>query len=311
MNKLKKLADKYSKLEIEKPEYIENMHKIHSVLFDYSEYIKNTDIQKIVITDDLVTMTSRGTEVTIACDSNDYRIAPIEILNFNYYEKNDSDMIFKICNNLDSSNPVIFDIGANIGWYAINLAKQFPECKVMAFEPIPKTFSYLETNIGLNLVSNINIYNHGFSDNEKELTFYYYPEGSGNASSARLVNIHGVEEISCKVIKLDNFIDNNDVQVDFIKCDVEGAELFVFQGGVQAISKYKPVVFTEMLRKWSAKFNYHPNKIIGLFSGIGYKCFTAHNDKLIQFHSMNDETVETNFFFLHSVKHEKLIELLI
>ena len=34
--------------------------------------------------------------------------------------------------------------------------------------------------------------------------------------------------------------------------------MFVFEGGSKSIELYKPIIFTEMLRKWSEKFEYHP-----------------------------------------------------
>ena len=85
--------------------------------------------------------------------------------------------------------------------------------------------------------------------------------------------------------------------MDFIKCDVEGAELFVFQGGVATIRTQQPVIFTEMLRKWSAAFGYHPNDIIALLADAGYHCFTVHDGRLTPFLTMDETTVETNFFF--------------
>lgn len=57
-----------------------------------------------------------------------------------------------------------------------------------------------------------------------------------------------------------------------------------------------------MLRKWSARFDYHPNEIIELFAGLGYRCFVTEGGKLRKFAKMNDETKETNFF-LHEVAH--------
>jgi hypothetical protein len=65
-----------------------------------------------------------------------------------------------------------------------------------------------------------------------------------------------------------------------------------------------------MLRKWSAKFNYNPNDIIDLLFGLGYRCFTAKADQLVEFFRMDDNTIETNFFFLHSGNHSALIESL-
>ena len=120
----------------------------------------------------------------------------------------------------------------------------------------------------------------------------------------------GLQEFKCPVVPLDTFIVEHEVKVDFIKCDVEGAELFVFQGGLDTLKRCKPIVFTEMLRKFAAKFNYHPNEIIKLFFGIGYHCFVAQGDKLVEFSLMDEETLETNFFFLHSEKHIDIIDSL-
>lgn len=311
MNKLKKLNDHYTRSEIEKPLYIKSMHDIHSILFDYSEYIKDTDIQRIEIKDDSVIMTSRTSEVSIICDESDYRIAPIEILNFKYYEKNESDMIFKICRNLISDNPIIFDIGANIGWYTVNLAKMNRNSLIYAFEPVLKTHDYLTANCIVNGVNNVKRIKLGLSDKKGEMDMFFYPEGSVNASLKNLTERDDIEKYTVDVSTIDDFVDENNTNgLDFVKCDVEGAELLVFQGGKKTILKYKPIVFTEMLRKWSAKFSYHPNEIIRLFSEISYKCFIVNEDKLVQFFSVDDDTVETNYFFLHSVEHEKLIAAL-
>ena len=62
-----------------------------------------------------------------------------------------------------------------------------------------------------------------------------------------------------------------------------------------------------MLRKWTAKFNYHPNEIIKLFSDLGYRVFTVNREILVPFAAMDEDTVETNFFFLHPETHNNLI----
>ena len=108
---------------------------------------------------------------------------------------------------------------------------------------------------------------------------------------------------------LDEFVFESGInKLDFIKCDVEGSELFVFQGGMHSINQYKPIIYTEMLRKWSAPFGYHPNDIIKLFGDLGYRCFTAIDRGLREFFYMDDETEETNFFFLHDNMHKKIID---
>jgi FkbM family methyltransferase len=308
MSLIKETLSKYESGDIDKPSFIKTMYEeFHSLLFDYSTYLQKTNVASIEITDDAVVMTSRDKGVKMVCPPGDHRVAPIEALNFLDYEAIDSAMIMKLV----SPNDCVIDIGANMGWYSINIAKTFPLCKVHAFEPIPKTYSYLEKNIKLNEIINIIPHHFGLSSECKDLTFYFYPEGSGNASSANLSDRRDAELISCQVERLDDFVTSAGITVDFIKCDVEGAELFAFQGAIETLKLDKPIVFTEMLRKWSAKFDYHPNEIIKLFTSLGYHCFYAEGSALKQLDEMTDQTVETNFFFLHSEKHQHLINELL
>jgi FkbM family methyltransferase len=308
MNLIKDTLSKYEDGVIDKPSFIKAMYEEHhAALFDYSTYLQKTNIASIEITDDSVVMTSRDKGVKMICPPGDHRVAPIEALNFLDYETIDSAMIMRLV----SPNDCVVDIGANMGWYSINIAKTYPSCKVHAFEPIPKTYAYLEKNIKLNQMENILSHHIGLSSERKDLTFYFYPEGSGNASSANLSERKDAELVTCHVEKLDDFVITNKLHVDFIKCDVEGAELFAFQGATETLQRDKPIVFTEMLRKWAAKFNYHPNEIIALFVSFGYQCFYAEGSSLKELLEMTDETVETNFFFLHSEKHADLISELV
>jgi len=39
---------------------------------------------------------------------------------------------------------------------------------------------------------------------------------------------------------------------------------------IKTIKKYKPIIFTELLRKWSLKFDYHPNEIINILKSLSF-----------------------------------------
>jgi len=303
---ISEIEKNYLDSNIEKADYISKMYSTHDILFQYSDFIGTRDIQKIEITAKSVIMTSRELGIKMICNRYDERIAPIEILNFKNYEKNDSDMIFRLVQDGDT----VFDIGGNIGWYVIGLSKVKNNLDVHSFEPIPKTYENLIANVKLN-GSDVNIYNFGLSDKKQELTFYFHKEGSVNASSALMNEDRDNIEITCQVDTLDNFFQMKKLKkLDFIKCDVEGAELLVFKGGLETIKQYKPIIFAELLRKWSAKFNYHPNEVIKLFKELGYGCYFVVDDNLRELKQMTDETIETNFFFLHKEKHsEQLKEL--
>jgi FkbM family methyltransferase len=283
-----------------KNQYIDQMYDFHKILFDYSRILKETNIEQIKVVDGGLIFTFSPQGIKIFSSQADKRTVPFETLNFGGYEKVDSDMIL----SLIESDYHIFDIGANIGWYSLNIAKLYPKAKIRAFEPIPSTFRDLQRNIEINDVQNIQIYNFGFSDEEKSLNFYLQAESSVSASAANITDSSDALEVVCNVKRFDDFVKKEmDCKIDFIKCDVEGAELFVYLGGIESIQLNLPIIFTEMLRKWSAKFNYHPNEIIDLLSGIGYRCFATRENHLIEIFSMDESTIETNFFFLHSEKH--------
>jgi FkbM family methyltransferase len=285
---------------------------ITEVKSDFSKTLEGTEIAKIEIEDGKVVFTSRKTDlhpggVKFYVDILDKRITPVDTFNFDQYELEDSEMLYKLVSEKDT----IFDIGANIGWYSNHLSKKLPGATIYSFEPIPETFAQLTKNTELNKSANIKLNNFAFSDAIQTLTFYYSPTITGASSSQNITENDGMVKLECKANTIDNFIkENNIAQLNFIKCDVEGAEFMVYKGGAATIAAHKPVVFTEMLRKWAAKFGYHPNDIIAFYKNFGYNCYTAHNGKLQPFDTVTESTTETNFFFLHPDKHAEKIKSL-
>lgn len=307
------VKSEYKNNKLNKAEFALKMHEFHKVLFDFSTALANTEIAKIEIEDGHVIFTSRETGfhpagVKFYVDTVDKRVTPLEAFNFDQYEQADSEMLYKLVNDGDT----IFDIGANIGWYSNHLSKKLPLASIYSFEPIPDTFAQLRSNTQLNKSGNVTLNNFAFSDKIQVLPFYYSPTITGASSSVNITENSTMVKLECQANTIDNFIEENNIsKLDFIKCDVEGAEFMVYKGGIASIEKYKPIVFSEMLRKWSAKFNYHPNDIISLFCNWGYNCYTTRKGKLELVPEVTDETIETNFFFLHPEKHAAKINSLV
>jgi FkbM family methyltransferase len=307
--KISEIKSEYKNKKINKTEFIDIMHNFHEVLFDFSQNLSKTEIKKIEINDTGVIFTTRETKlqpggVSFYVDIFDKRVCPIETFNFGQYELEDSEMLY----NLVGNSKVLFDIGANIGWYSIHLSKMMPSVRIYSFEPIPETFKQAKLNIKLNDLKNIELCNIALAAKKEKLHFYYSPTVTGASSSQNITENVNMIKIECEADTLDNFVmDNNIEKIDFIKCDVEGAEYFVFQGALETLKKYKPIVFTEMLRKWAFKFNYHPNDIINLFKSVGYKCYYSCNGKLKVIDFILEDTIPTNFFFLQPEIHSDLI----
>lgn len=304
-NLIEELVSIYRDRRIEKYEYIDKMQSFNKTLFYLSERLKNTDIERIEIQDGLLLFTTRKDNIKIVFNGLDRRGVPYDILNFDYYEQEDEDVLF----NLLEDDAVILDVGANIGWYSLLFSKRLPRSKIYSFEPIHDTYKYLITNLTLNHASNVFPFNIGLSEKEGSLTYFYFPGGSVLASEKNLIQCQKAQETVCKVDFLDKFISTQKIdRLDLIKCDVEGAELSVIKGGINSIKKFLPVIFIELFERWTLQFNYHPNDVISILNEAGYECFLANKDKLERC-PMYKETKEErlNFFFLHGEKHRNLI----
>lgn len=306
MSKLKQLENEFKNGLIEKEVYIRKMHDLHRVLWAYLEFIQDKNIDSIEISREQILFKTKDA-IKMICDSEDERIIPIEILNFGDHEKDELQMIRRFL----KKDSIVLDIGANIGWYSLNLAKDVPEGCIMAFEPIPKTYQYLKKNIAINGIKNVELYNFGLSDKEGESVFYYDSTLSGAASLRDLHEDREKIKVKCRVKRIDDFINGISPKIDFIKCDVEGAEIFVIKGGLKTIKRHLPILFLEMLRKWSAKFECHPNDVIKILSNIGYESYYVSNTKLVRIKEVDEETIATNFYFIHPEKHNNLLKGLV
>jgi hypothetical protein len=63
-------------------------------------------------------------------------------------------------------------------------------------------------------------------------------------------------------------------RVDFIKADVEGAELKVLRGGMRALERHRPTLQLEIQEPHIAKYGHHPDDLVSLLRGLGYTMHT-------------------------------------
>ncbi len=84
-----------------------------------------------------------------------------------------------------SEHGLVLDVGANVGGFSIDMSQRYPNATVVAFEPIPQTFSALKKNFEHRQIKGV-IYNYGVSNKPENASFYYYREMSG--MSGRFAN---------------------------------------------------------------------------------------------------------------------------
>jgi len=143
----------------------------------------------------------------------------------------------------EKTNPVIIDVGANVGDYCLEVLRINSNSSIFAFEPHPVTYS--------KLVSNLNnksqkLFNVGVGDKNDMLELYDYSEHDGSEHASLyhdvITDLHKESAIShqVKVVKLDDFLFKEKVDIiDLLKIDTEGNEFKVLLGLKEYINKGK------------------------------------------------------------------------
>jgi FkbM family methyltransferase len=144
---------------------------------------------------------------------------------------------------------IVVDIGAHIGRYTIINSKRVGENgKVIAIEAHPDNFEILNRNIKLNKLTNVIPLNYAVYSKETKLKLYLPVEEPGfTIYNTIMVNRTASEEKFTEVNAntLDNILlQQNGIShadINWIKIDVEGAELEVLKGARSILSKSKDI----------------------------------------------------------------------
>lgn len=299
------LKEEFRTGALSKPDFIRSALELHSALFTYVDITRTTDVKEIAITADGVSFVLGEERIRLYCPENEARVAPIEVMNFNHYEPAET----RAMDLLAAKARTILDVGANIGLYSIRFAKRFPDARVYAFEPMPTSHRFLQRNVAANAVGDrVSCFNYGLSETSGTVDFFISPAAGTNASLLNVAGAQDAQRVVGLTLTMDQWSSNQQVVPDFIKCDVEGAELLVFRGGRTTLAQHQPIVFAELLRKWSKPFGYHPNDMLTFFAELGYQCFAVGDAGVRRITEVTDDTPETNYAFLHGSKHAETIQ---
>jgi FkbM family methyltransferase len=147
---------------------------------------------------------------------------------------------------------VVYDIGANIGYYMRILAGWFHASQVVSFEPMRENVELLEANVALGkLEERVRVFGMALSDasgeealqidNVMSSTAVLDRVSGGEASEGRKMrNLPPMTE-TVRVARLDDVVAEHGLAgPDVVKIDTEGAEALVLAGGMETITKFRP-----------------------------------------------------------------------
>ncbi len=175
---------------------------------------------------------------------------------------------------------IVFDIGANRGDLTLLFSDIVGENgQVHAFEPVPPTVAALrERVVGECRFQNVALNDFALGD-ARGSTQIHVPAGDfGQASlkthAAGSWSKPGHETFECQIRTLDEYATMEQVRrINFIKLDVEGAELLALRGAKQTLAELHPPIQLEFCAEWTAAFGYSAPELIGFLQGLGYQYF--------------------------------------
>ena len=222
-----------------------------------------------------------------------------EINSVGHYEKQDSAFLSKIIRPTD----VCVDVGANVGYYTLLMARHARYGAVHAFEPIALNYHLLCASVALNNFANISINQYAVGDQNGET---FFSETSDSAFSS-IVDL-GLKPVSTtfktKLITLDDYCAKNNIKkIDVMKVDVEGSEFDVIHGAKILFEKLESRPRVVMLELWDAfqkKYNSSIGQVIDQMTIYGYTAFYIDENSKLQKFGMQHFNVIPNIFFCAS-----------
>ena len=148
-------------------------------------------------------------------------------------------------------DPVILDVGANIGTYATIVSRLCPTAKVYCFEPQRLVFQMLCGNLAINNLENCYAYPIALGDQDEWIEIdepEYNQQGSfGSFSIIKdVIKTRSFKKTLTEKLTLDRFIERYQVpKVDFIKIDVEGMDVEVLKGATNVLEQFNPSMLIE------------------------------------------------------------------
>lgn len=161
---------------------------------------------------------------------------------------------YSILDTIINSGDWVIDIGANVGHYT----KKFSELvggkgRVIAFEPVPTTFTLLSSNVHLFSFPNVTLINAAVSD-KLDIVGMSIPEFSTGLTNYYQAHLTPTEDsfLTVLTMSLDSLHINQ--RIGLVKIDAEGHEESVIAGMKKLLEKHRPFLIVENPSEWICEY---------------------------------------------------------
>lgn len=224
---------------------------------------------------------------------------------------------------LIKSGQTVVEAGANLGHYT-RLFCRITGChgRVLACEPVNAPYDALAAGCtAAQLPHAPELFRLGLSDTPQTLTIYTPGSDHGQSSLRRHKggdwgSRGDVIEQEIEVVPLDKLLQEHQAHVDFIKLDVEGAELLTLRGAEKTLTRDRPILHIEISDHWLASFEHTPEMVCHFLQAHGgYDTWWAYGPDIGLPHAIEGiasvpQPRSLNLIALCSAKHSEAIATL-
>ena len=179
------------------------------------------------------------------------------------------------------SEGVALDIGANIGWHTLLMARLVgARGRVLAAEANSSVREQLLANLNLNRFSQVEVIPFAISDSEGTVEFYGPAADDADSGNGYMVPDSAATKPRSGIIRLETRRVDAIVaaaqleRLDLIKIDVEGFEWPVLRGGEETIAKFRPQIVFEYNAEYASRGGGSPAVVFEFFQRYRYRLFT-------------------------------------
>jgi FkbM family methyltransferase len=198
------------------------------------------------------------------------------------YESN----VFHAFTELLRPGITVFDVGANVGIYAIAAARGVgPNGRVVAFEPARSAADVLRDHLRLNAVEDLVDVVEAVVD-ERSGTAVFWEQGATAASSvveaaARIgerFSDRAAERVERTSVSIDDFCSQRGAFPDVIKIDVEGGEGRVVRGARECLARRSGALLVEVHTWALERLGETRDDVLAPLASAGWTCELIADD---------------------------------
>ncbi len=211
----------------------------------------------------------------------------------------------RLLKRLVKSGMMVFDVGANIGDYAIILSRLVGSSGIVhTFEPASSTFAKLDERLKQSKCHNVQAHQKATYSDNIPIVFNEFPEDFSVWNSIgrpEMLNPNGsgeyvpiVKTETVEGITLDSFCKDRGIEkIDYLKIDVEGAESDTLEGAIELLNNKKiSYIQFEISQKMLEGLDRTASATFNILRKYGYECHRITTDGAI-----GEEVGSSNAFY--------------